>query len=85
MEYRCTHYTGSAEPNKLQLAPNQIQEASYNRCESSTLVVEIKNPNTKMEPVETSKPRTEVTTMPEPTTLPVEQCAVCGDDATSNK
>ena len=74
-------YTGSAEPNKFQLAPNQIEEASYNRPESSALVVEIKNRNLEMEPDETS----EVTTMPEPTTLAVEQCAVCGDDATSNK
>ena len=74
-------YTGSAEPNKVQLAPNQIEEASYNRPESSALVVEIKNRNLEMEPDETS----EVTTMPEPTTLAVEQCAVCGDDATSNK
>ena len=73
-------YTGSAEPNKFQLAPNQIEEASYNRPESSALV-EIKNRNLEMEPDETS----EVTTMPEPTTLAVEQCAVCGDDATSNK
>ena len=78
-------YTSSAEPNKFQLAPNQIQEASYTRPESSALVVEIKNRNLEMEPDETSKPRTEVTTMPEPTTLAVEQCAVCGDDATSNK
>ena len=74
-------YTGSAEPNKFQLAPNQIEEASYNRPESSALVVEIKNRNLEMKPDETS----EVTTMPEPTTLAVEQCAVCGDDATSNK
>ena len=78
-------YAGSAKPNKFQLAPNLIQEASFNRCESSTLVVEIKNRNLEMEPDETSKPMTEVTTMPEPTTLAVEQCAVCGDDATSNK
>ena len=74
-------YTGSAEPNKFQLAPNQIEEASFNRCESNTQVVEVKNRNLEMEPDETS----EVTTMPEPTTLAVEQCAVCGDDATSNK
>ena len=78
-------YAGSAEPNKFQLAPDLIQGASYNRSESSALVVVIKNRNLEMEPDETSKPRTEVTTMPEPTTLAVEQCAVCGDDATSNK
>ena len=77
-------YASSAEPNKCQLAPNQIEEASYIRCESSALV-EIKNRNLEMEPDETSKPMTEVTTMPEPTILAVEQCAVCGDDATSNK
>ena len=82
-------YTGSAEPNEFQLVPNLIQGASYNRPESSALVVEIKNRILEMEPDETSKPRTEVTTMPEPTTLAVDwsnvPCVETTPRATSNQ